>query len=250
MIRTVIFEFHLSNLFINSTCFFRYCNSFRGCYYTCCRCCFDFRPNDMFVSLNLVRDVEFFQETFQHCIVCDIKIGSARIFFKDRWDDGEKSGTYRSQTYRNAYPLRQRNRLRFPLASLIRNQVLFKDHERIELFTYWFNMYCVNRWSCDDLVSREPRRRVEFPSRSKYQIGRSRGRGISKCHKRRFRSYTHGCWFIGECRRYSNIGLSTNHNTTSPGSKRLISTFLSFEMFIVTDLCRNVCVYDCSIDLF
>ena len=45
-------------------------------------------------------------------------------------------------------------------------------------------------------------------------------------------------------------GLSTNHNTTSPGSKRLISTFLSFEMFVVTDLRRNVCVYDCSIDLF
>ena len=45
-------------------------------------------------------------------------------------------------------------------------------------------------------------------------------------------------------------GLSTNHNTTSPGCKRLISTFLSFEIFVVTDLCRDVCVYDCSIDVF
>ena len=169
-----------------------------------------------------------------------------------RWK--RRSGTYRSQTYRSAYPASTTKS--FTLSLWLRwfeIRVLFKrsrtdrivSHTDCLTCTVWIDEVVMTLF----LENQDARRWVSFSIVNTRSVASEDAGSRSVMYGGSDRILI-GIDLSENVVEIRISGLSTNHNTTSPGSKRLISTFLSFEMFIVTDLCRNVCVYDCSIDLF
>ena len=157
-----------------------------------------------------------------------------------------RSGTYRSQTYRNAYPASTTKS--FTLSLCLRwfvIRVLFK-RSRMDRIVLHTDSFTCTVW-IDEVVmtlfleNQDARRWVSFSiSNTRSVASEDAGsRSIMYGGSDRILMGVDLSVNVVEIR---ISGLSTNHNTISPGCKRLISTFLSFEIFVVTDLCRDMCV--------